>query len=187
MKVDPSLSSRYWHAVAMLRLDRPRGLIELERAFAEGSTPDGLDGALRGRLVATTLGHGLDGPFEAMARAWMPWKGKTFAAAARDGRNLFTSGGDRAIGLAFRGYGGRGTDATGATAFQFASSAGPSVTHPEVEVLRIDYRHLAENPSWPIRKVLDELVQVSDDVFLGQALMGWRGELRRAAWFSLER
>jgi hypothetical protein len=171
----------------MLRLDRPRGLIELERAFAEGEPPEGLDGPLRGRLVATTLGHGLDGPLEASARAWMPWRGKTFAVAAGDGRNLFTPGGDRAIGLMFRGYGGRGTHATGATAFRFMTSVGPSVTHPGVDVLRIDYRDLDENPSWPIRRILDELVAVGEGALLGQALMDWRGTLRRAAWFSLER
>ena len=63
---------------------------------------------------------------------------------------------------------------------------GPSVTSPSCEVLRIDYRDLEENPTWPIRQILDELVQVDDEVYLGQALMQWRGELRRAASFSLE-
>ena len=184
MKVDRGLGSGYWHA--MFRLDRPLGLAELERAFAEGEAPRDLDGPIRGRLVATTIGHGVDRPAELLARAWMPWKGKTFAPATGGGRNLFTRGGDRAIGLAFRGYVGGGSDATGPTAFRFATSVGPSATHPEVDVLRIDY-DLAENPAWPVRKVLDELVAVGDGIYLGQALLNWRGSLRRAAWFSLER
>jgi hypothetical protein len=34
---------------------------------------------------------------------------------------------------------------------------------------------------------LHELVTVDDGLFLGRALLGWRGSLRRAAWLSLER
>jgi hypothetical protein len=52
-------------------------------------------------------------------------------------------------------------------------------------VLQIDYRELEENPGL-IRRILDELVQIDDEVYLGQALMFWRGRLRRVAWFSLE-
>jgi len=186
-ELDPTATGGYWHAVAMLRLDRPRGLDELERTFAAGSTPEALDGPRRGRLVATTVGRGLDGPFEFLTRVWLPWKGKTFHPADGDGHNLFTSGGDRAIALAFPGYGGRSSDETGPIAFRFVTIVGPSVTHPSVDVLRIDYRDLPENPGWPIRRILDELVEVEDGVFLGQALIHWRGGLRRAAWFSLER
>ncbi len=182
----PSGKASYWHAVAMLRLDRARGLAELERVFAAGSTPEGLSGPLRGRLVATTLGHGIDAVTEALTHAWLPWKGKTFDPQAHEGRNLFTKGGDTALRLAFPKYEQRGVDDTGPTAFRFLNDVGPSVTHPGTDVLRIDYRDLDENPEWPIRQILDELVRVDDDVYLGQALMNWRGELRRAAWFSLE-
>jgi hypothetical protein len=176
----------YWHAVAMLRLDRPQGLAELQRIFATGSAPAELSGPMRGRVVATTIGHGADRVFEALARMWMPWKGKTFDPSRAEGRNLFTHGGETAIRLVFPRYGGRGRQETGPVAFRFLTGVGPSVTEPACEVLRIDYRELQENPSWPIRRILDELVKVDDQVYLGQALMHWRGELRRAAWFSLE-
>jgi hypothetical protein len=176
----------YWHAVAMLLLDRPRGLAELERIFATGSAPAGLAGPMRGRLVATTVGHGADGLFEAFARAWLPWQGKTFDPARGEGQNLFTRGGDTAIRMMFPRYRERGTQDTGPVAFRFRTDVGPSVTEPASEVLRIDYRDLEENPAWPIRLILDELVKVDDEVYLGQALMHWGGELRRAAWFSLE-
>jgi hypothetical protein len=178
--------ANYWHAVAMLRLDRPRGLVELERTFAAGSAPAALDGPMRGRVVATTVGHGADRVFEALARAWMPWKGKTFDPVRHEGTNLFTPGGDTAIRIAFPTYRARGRRDTGPVAFRFLTGVGPSVTVPSRDVLRIDYRDLEENPTWPVRRVLDELVQVDDEVYLGQALMQWRGELRRAAWFSLE-
>lgn len=53
-------------------------------------------------------------------------------------------------------------------------------------VLRLDYRDVADNPAFPVRRVLDELVQVQPALYLGQALLTWGGRLRRVAWFSLE-
>jgi hypothetical protein len=176
----------YWHAVAMLRFDRPLGLSELDDCFVAGSPAEGLVGHRRGRMVATTCGYGLDGAFEALARLWMPWRGKTFSRQAAEGVNLFTAGGRRAIRLAFPRYRGLGDDESGTSAFGFVTSIGPSVTHPGLTVLRLDYRAVAENPPFPVRRVLDELVQVGGGLFLGQALMWWGGRLRRVAWFSLE-
>jgi hypothetical protein len=176
----------YWHAVAMLRLDRPLGLSELDDCFAAGSPAEGLVGHRRGRLVATTCGYGLDGALEALGRLWMPWRGKTFSRQAAEGVNRFTAGGRRAIRVAFPRYGGLGDDESGTSAFRFVTSVGASVTHPGLTVLRLDYRAVAENPAFPVRRVLDELVQVDDGLFLGQAL-AWRGgRQRRFAWFSLE-
>jgi hypothetical protein len=53
-------------------------------------------------------------------------------------------------------------------------------------VLRLDYREVGENPGFPVRRVLDELVQIGEGLYLGQALLWWGGGLRRVAWFSLE-
>ena len=77
----------FWHAVAMLRLDRPFGLAELSSCFAGGKAAAGLVGFRRGRLLATTCGYGLDGAFEAMARVWMPWRGKSLSPQAAEGLN----------------------------------------------------------------------------------------------------
>jgi hypothetical protein len=176
----------YWHALGMLRLDRPTGLQELEGQFASGSAPADLDGPMRGRLLATTFGHGIDGPFESIARLWMPWRGKELSTEAGEGHNLFTKGGIRVTRVMFPGYREAREDGSGLTAFRFTTQVAASETYPSTKVLQIDYRDLAENPSFPIRRILDELVQIDDDVYLGQALMLWRGRLQRAAWFSLE-
>jgi hypothetical protein len=176
----------YWHALAMLRLDRPRGLEELEERFVHGNAPGELDGPMRGRLLATTFGHGADGPFEAVARLWMPWRGKEILTANGEGRNLFTPGGIRGTRALFPGYRAAAEGPAGPTAFRFTTAVAPSETSPTTKVLQIDYRDLDENPGL-IRRILDELVQVDDGLFLGQALMSWGGRLRRAAWFSLER
>lgn len=176
----------YWHALAMLRLERRRGLDELEQRFALGDAPADLDGPMRGRLLATTFGHGIDGPFEATARLWMPWRGKEIATEAGEGRNLFTPVGIRAIRVTFPSYGETHEGEAGPTAFRFTTAVAPSETSPSTKVLQIDYRDLDENPGL-IRRILDELVRVDDGLYLGQALMLWRGRLRRVAWFSLER
>ena len=175
----------YWHALAMLRLDRARGLEELEGQFASGGAPADLEGPMRGRLLATTVGYRLDGPFEGIARLWMPWRGKEIATEAGEGRNLFTKGGIAAMRPMFPGYREAGESASGPTAFRFTTAVAASETSPSTKVLQIDYRDLEENPGL-IRRILDELVQIDDEVYLGQALMLWRGRLRRVAWFSLE-
>lgn len=176
----------YWHALAMLRLDRPLGLSELEACFAGGKAAEGLVGRRRGRLLATTLGYGLDGVVETLGRVWMPWRGKVFLSHAAEGLNLFTPGGRRLIRVAFPKYRGFADVEEGTSAFRFVTRVGPSVTHPGTSVLRLDYRAVTDNPSFPVRRVLDELVQIEHGLYLGQALMARRGRLHRVAWFSLE-
>ena len=46
----------------------------------------------------------------------------------------------------------------------------------------VDYRDVAENPSWPIRKILDELVMIEQGLYLGQALMEFRGSQHRSTF-----
>lgn len=176
-------SAALWRAEAMLRHDRRVALRELERCFAAGSVPEGLDGPLDGRLVATTFGFGLDLVFESIARVYMPWRGKTFDPSAREGRNRFVQSARPWVRLVWPAYRDlRPDDSAGFTSFRFDTSVGPSATAPEVSVLRLDY---ASCP-WPVRLVLDELVDVGEGRHLGQALMRWRGRFRRVAWFSLQ-
>jgi hypothetical protein len=178
--------SGYWKAVARLRLERPRGLAALEDCFAAGGVPTGLDGPLKGRLLAFTVDHGVEGVFEALANLWLPWCGKAFDSAQGVGRNLFTAGGRRLIQLSRQGH--RDLRPQGErrySAYPFVTSTGPSELEPATKVLRIDYRDCKENPPL-VRRVLDELVTVGDGLYLGQALIRWRGAMRRAAWFSLE-
>jgi hypothetical protein len=183
--VEPSASS-FWRAVALLRLERPAGLAALESVFAAGGVPTGLRGPMRGRFLASTIGHHLDPAFEALTSVWLPWKGKTFDPDAEEGRNLFTPGARRMMRVTLPTYQTRDESDGRCSAFRFITSTGASAFTPSVEVLRIDYRDVAENPSWPVRKILDELVMVEEGRYLGQALIEFRGSLRRAAWFCLE-
>ena len=71
-------------------------------------------------------------------------------------------------------------------AFLFNTYLGPGVDDPELEVLKLDYDNDA-NPSFLIRTVLDELVQVSGDYYLGKAFMKMRKVYKLVAFFALRR
>jgi hypothetical protein len=186
MDITTSRAAAFWQAVGLLRLERPAGLAALESVFADGEVPTGLRGTMRGRFLASTIGYHLDPALEAFTSLWLPWRGKTFEPDAERGRNLFTAGARRMMRVTLPRY--RTTQAENGLsgAFGFITSTGPSAFTPGVDVLRIDYRDLPENPSWPIRKLLDELVMIEEGRYLGQALLEVRGQLRRVAWFALE-
>lgn len=158
-----------------------------ERAFAAGVVPPPLEGRFRGTLLATTLGRPFDRAATALGRAWMPWLGKAFVPEAGWGINLFTRSAYLPTRLGLPGYRMLRSDGPARfVAFRFRTGVGPSARMPGVDVLRLDY-DLPENPSWPIRGVLDEVVEVEPGRYLGQALLRWRGRWARAAWFALER
>ncbi|MDP8970174.1 MAG: hypothetical protein M3N52_06720 [Actinomycetota bacterium] len=185
-EVPAALTAAFWKAVAMLRFDRQAALDGLEAAFRTGATPAGLEGSYAGRLLTTTVGWGLDPVFGTLAAVWMPWRGKVFDPAAGEGRNRFTPGGGRAISWPFPDYGDIQLGGPGeVTAFRFVTGVGPSATAPDRSVLRIDY-DLPDNPDSLIRRVLDELVRVGPDAYLGQALVRRGLAYQRAAWFLLE-
>jgi hypothetical protein len=185
--VPSDLTLKYLGALADLPHERSAALAALEECFRSGDTPASLDGMMPGRVLTTTLGYGIDPLVIGLARLWMPWKGKTFDPEAKEGRNAFTTsfrgvervlwpGYDLARPLGDRRY----------TTFPFTTWDGPSIHTPGgADVLKIDYEH-PQSP-WLIRDILDELVQIDDRLFLGQALLRVRGRLRRAAWFELRR
>ncbi len=178
----------FWRAVGLVRIERAAGLVGLEECFAGGSLPTGVDRHLRGRLLATTCGWPFDSVLEGLARVWLPWWGTELSGEAGPGTQLFTPSGRLALRLAFPGYEQVTVGADGmVAALGFETLSAPSLLDPSVEVLRIDHRGVETNPAWPVRRVVSELVEVADGLHLGQALLDWRGRLRRAAWFSLGR
>jgi hypothetical protein len=179
------LTLRYFRTLADLPHDRAAALAGLEACFRDAETPKPVDGPTRGRVLTTTLGYGLDAITSVLARAWMPWRGKTFNPEAKEGRNLFTPGFRIVMRVLWPGYdieypeGDRGF-----STFSFTTWEGPSAFTPGgADVLKIDYEH-PQSP-WLIRDILDELVQIEDGLYLGQALLRVRGRLHRAAWFEL--
>jgi hypothetical protein len=180
-----SLALRYWQAVADLPVDRRGALAEIEACFVAGAPAEDLDGRYEGRVLATTFGTLLDAPFRWISNLWMPWKGKVLNAERTEGRNLFTSSFKVPKRILWPGY--RDEEAAGPgmfTTYRFTTWSGPSPFTAGVTAFKIDY-DLPESPRFLIRSILDEVVQIDEGVFLGQALLKWHGEFRRAAWFQL--
>lgn len=181
------LALRYWRAVATLPHDRRKALAELETCFSAGGTVESLDGPTRGRLLTTTVGYGLDPVFMGLASIWMPWKGKELVAEAKEGRNIFTPSFRMVLRPMWPGYRDERSLGDGRfTTFRFTTWSGDSTLESSIQVFKIDY-DLPDSPALLIRDILDELVTIDDGLYLGQALLRWRGRYRRAAWFQLER
>jgi hypothetical protein len=172
--------------VASIPVDRRAALDELDRCFAAGEPVERLHGDTEGRVLSTTLGYGIDRACMGLASLWMPWRGKTFDADANEGRNIFTTSFRVPLRLMWPGYRDeRGSGPGRFTTFRFATWKGPGKLDPGIEVLKIDYDG-PDNPSFLIRDILDEVVRIGDGLYLGQALLTWRGRFRRAAWFQLQ-
>lgn len=179
------ITLRYLRALADLPHDRAGSLTELETCFRAAETPARIDGPTRGRVLTTTLGYGADAVAGGLSRLWMPWKGKVFDPEAQQGRNLFTDSFRLVQRALWPGYDNdHPEDDRRYSTFPFTTWEGQSTFTPGgADVLKIDYEH-PQSP-WLIRDILDELVQVDDRLFLGQALLRVKGRLHRMAWFEL--
>ena len=174
-------------AARQVRRERARGLAVLNEVFRAGAPPDPpLDGRYAGELIALDVAPGLTQLAGTISALWMPWKGKTFDAALACGDNIFTRD---SLALAhiywplYRGY--REDRPQTYRAFAFRTRVAPGLADPDRQVLKIDY-DLDGNPGLTIRRVLDELVQVADDVYLGKAhLKWWWGRWQLVAYFIL--
>jgi hypothetical protein len=146
---------------------------ELLNQYRSGSTPSvrDLDGDMKGRMLAVPgagalVGRGL----RAFAR-WrlFPWRGKTFKLLRPDrgeGINRIFS------------------DAKPRRWYRFETNIGPSRAG-SFDALQLDY----DNPGNPffIRAVKDEVRQVNDGLFLGQAYLVSRNRTRLVVYFGLSR
>lgn len=173
------------------RLDTRRedSLKTLHAIFKLGSAPaSALEGRFRGQLVTTTIFSPLDSFGRVMARLYIPWLGKRFDAGSQAGDNVFKPGmrfWGHVYWPRYNGYRPYGQSLL--TAFPFHTSTGPGALDPEVEVLKLDYND-PRNPGFVVRDVLDELVQVTGNYYLGKAYIRRPGgRLRLAAFFALQK
>lgn len=161
-------------AQAMMRRDRQKGLAALDEIFRAGLPPDSpLNGYYGGELVALNIAPGLTQLTGSIAQSWMPWQGKRFSSASGTGVNVFTRDSLTLAHLYWPFYHGYEDDTANTyRAFAFRTYLAPGLADPDRTVLKIDYDR-QDNPAATIRRVLDELVQVSDDCYLGKAHMHW--------------
>src|ERR1700687_1117356 len=91
-----------------LNRDRAGSLALLNELLRRGLPPSpALDGRYKGALLTTSVNPILDRLNRTLFGWWLPWKGKTFNAAAQTGDNMFTNDGlllSRLVLLGYRGY-----------------------------------------------------------------------------------
>jgi hypothetical protein len=166
----------------------PADLTALDDLFRSGRPPEpALDGRYQGQLIALDIAPGLTQFFGWLASWWMAWQGKRFDATYNQGDNIFTR--DLSWLLAhlflpfYRGY--TADTPTTYRAFTFRTYVAPGKADPDRPVLKIDY-DLPGNPPLTVRRVLDELVQLDNGLYLGKAhLQWWWGRWQVVAYFSL--
>ena len=195
-KADPDRLLWAWTDVqAAQRLatkDRTQGWAALNLLFRKGAVPDpALDGRYAGKLLAIDIAPGLTQFFQSLLTSWMPWLGKSFNAAENSGENIFTENSyplARIFNPFYSGFTPEGSDTY--RGFAFRTYAAPGVFDADRLVLKIDY-DLESNPRLTVRRVLDELVQLDDNVYLGKAHVRWwwrrAKEWQTVAYFSLSR
>ena len=179
---------RRWRAVGRT----VEGQAALERLFRNGRFPTSPPrGRARGTFITTTLDPSLDRAIAALTSLTMPWLGKAFDPAAGRGENVFAPGpawyAAALLGLVPRLGWPIGRDEAGRLrGFQFVTERGVGRVDPGTEVLRIVYDHPdAPNP-FPVRRVLDEVVEVEPGLLLGKAhLRVWGDRWRQVAFFAL--
>jgi hypothetical protein len=169
------------------RLDSHRhGALEtLSRLFRLG-TPPRPDGRYEGELVALSTGLLADPFFEWMTRIYLPWLGKTFDAGASTGDNVFS---DNAWSKATEKLGWpeyrvqTDEEPDIVRVFPFRTFVAPGIEDPDVQVLRIHYADMP-NPL-PVRRIVDEVVELPGGYILGKAHMRGLREFRRVCFFGL--
>jgi hypothetical protein len=171
----------------ILNRDRVQGLAALNSLFRAGTLPaPPLDGRYAGELVALDIAPGLTRLFQTMTPLWMPWLGKSFSSARQQGSNIFSND-SRFLAQLFNPlYRGFAADRPGTyRGFTFRTYTAPGLADPDRTVLKIDY-DLGGNPSLTIRRVLDELVQLTEGLYLGKAhVHWWWGQWQTVAYFTL--
>ncbi len=178
-------AARHQVRFARARLERERqdALETLSRLFRLGR-PAQPDGRYEGELVALSTGLLSDPFFEWLTRMYLPWLGKTFDAADSAGDNVFSdnawSKATEKIG--WPGYRSHNEDGT-VRVFPFHTSIAAGIDDPELDLLKLDYGH-SPNPL-PVRRIVDELVELPGGYLLGKAHMRGLREFRRVAFFGL--
>jgi len=159
---------------SIFRHDRKLGLEELNKLFRSGTLPESsLNGRYAGELVALDLAPGLTQLFEWLTNRWLPWLGKTFNADHQSGDNIFTQDSYSLARFFNPFYRGFVADQSGTyRCFTFHTYVATGLADPDRSVLKIDY-DIDGNPSPTIRRILDELVQLDRNLYLGKAHVHW--------------
>lgn len=152
---------------------------DLQKEFEAGKPPKNLDGFYKGTLVKLVPGTLSEVIGSAFLHFWLPWRGKTFYYDKGRGDNVIPG----YFAPFFRLRFGKPFHVSGGIfhAFPFKTSLQKSLSRDQT-VFQLNY-NLAENPA-NVRTVIDELVEVGKDTYLGKAYFVNKGT-RLVAFFRL--
>ena len=164
---------------------RAEVIAELDAMFRDGKAPDPQpDGFLPGELVTMSLTRPTDAFVRWLSGLYMPWLGKKFDREANEGINILRPAARSQLKVLWRSYEPNVASDGNLEAFPFRTRIAPGAIDPNVDVLKIDYDYEA-NPSFIIRHILDELVQIDDGLYLGKILYRTRNSWHPIGFFSL--
>lgn len=174
----------------LVRVDRVQGFAALNDLFRAGIVPQPHpNGRYSGEMIALDIAPGLTQFFQWLANRWMPWCGKTFNPARQRGDNILTKDSyllARFFNPLYRGF--VSDSPKTYRGFAFRTYTAPGLFDTDRTVLKIDY-NLKENPALTVRRVLDELVQLDQNLYLGKAHIRWwwspEDSWQTVAYFSL--
>jgi hypothetical protein len=163
---------------------RSQALARLDELFRAGRVPDSPpDGFLEGRPLAVSASELLDRLGRRLGEIHMPWLGKVFDREAGRGVNVLTQRARPWMRILWPSYVPERELAERIEAFPFRTWVGSGAVDPQVGVLKIDYDS-ETNPDL-VRRVVDEVVELSDGLYLGKVLFRWRFVQRPIGFFSL--
>ena len=164
---------------------RADALAELDSLFRGGTAPHPApDGFLPGDLVTMSLTRPSDAFVRWVSGHYMPWLGKKFDPNTNEGINILRPAARSQMKLLWKSYVPQVAADGNLEAFPFKTRVAPGALDPNVDVLKIDYDFDA-NPSFLIRHILDELVQIDEGLYLGKILYRTRNSWHPIGFFSL--
>jgi hypothetical protein len=175
-EADPDLARRQtWNQIRLAGMRTSRRRAEahdsLNRIFRLGTLPEPmLDGRFDGVAITPTTFAATDPVLRTLSSVWMPWLGKRFDVETQTGDNMMLPSARLSSKLFWPSYRFRSMGDGRYAAFPFRTYEGAGMIDTDRRVLKIDY-DWDENPSFLIRNILDELVQIVPGVYLGKALL----------------
>lgn len=157
---------------------------QLQQSFLKGVPPKELHGFYRGKLELLIPGNIVESLAGFIAKFWLPWYGKEFNKHQQRGDNLLPSYLLPLIRFRYKDIAILGKDKDRIHVFPFRTKIKEGL-QDAIQVLQLDY-DLQENPS-RVRDVIDELVSVGRNAYLGKAYIRKGKDFRLAAFFSLEK
>lgn len=156
----------------------------LQQLFLKGTPPKDLNGFYHGKVEQFIPGNLIEFLGGLFIKVWLPWYGKVFDSSKKSGYNLIATQLVPLIRLRYTDMGVLGQEQNKTRIYLFQTSIQKSLKDP-IQVMRLNYDLLGNPPK--IRSIVDELVCVGKDSYLGKAYLKENTTLRLIAVFSLRK